>query len=246
MSAARFIAILGIIAIYGTAYAAHAKVIKIFISSGTGFVVSRDGHIVTNKHVVSYCQRIMVTGSSVSLREAKVIARDKTQDLALLQMDGGTSDVGVLRSQDQPVQAGDRVVIVGYPGESAQEGVTVTREAEVTNPAGPQGEDKWLELSDVIEQGNSGGPLLDASGNVVGVVTAKATIYSFNREDPHNGTTRNSGIAINLKALREFLDMHRVYYREEESGSDLSAHRVTDLAHRFTVNVRCEYKTEVR
>ncbi len=223
----------------------EARTVKVFMTSGTGFFVSQAGHVVTNKHVVNNCQKVAV---SVGGKEqpAKIIGRDYDQDLALLKIDGTPPYTAFFRSESQPIQAGERVVIVGYPGEAARAGNTVTREAEILSPTGPKGEGQWVEISDVIQQGNSGGPLLDASGNVVGVVTAKATIYTYESDKPHDGVTRNSGIAISLSTLKQFLDSYSVYYREEDSSNDLSADRVTDIAERFVVNVRCSYKTEVR
>ncbi len=215
------------------------------MTSGTGFFVSQGGHIVTNKHVVKNCTNLLVSGA-VKEQSAKLVGRDADKDLALLKIDSTPSYVAALRSESQPLELGERVVIVGYPGEAAKAGNTVTREAEVLNPTGPRGEKQWVEVSDVIEQGNSGGPLLDTSGNVVGIVTAKATIYTYNSDAPDDGVTRNSGMAISLSALREFLDNYRVYYREEDSGNNLSASSVTDMAERFVVNVRCAYRTEVR
>jgi S1-C subfamily serine protease len=223
----------------------EARTVKVFMTSGTGFFVSQGGHIVTNKHVVGNCQKILVSGA-VRERQAQVIGHDYTHDLALLKIDETPPYIAYFRPERQSVQVGERVVIVGYPGEAAKAGNTVTREAEVLNDKGPKEEPQWMEISDVIEQGNSGGPLLDASGNVIGVVTAKATIYTYESDRPHDGVTRNSGIAISLPTLKKFLSGYRVNYREEASHNDLSASRVTDMANRFVVNVRCAYKTEVR
>lgn len=228
-----------------TLQSSEAAGVKIFMTSGTGFFVSQHGHIVTNKHVVNNCQNLVVSGA-VAEQPAKIIGRDREYDLALLKIDSTPPYTAYFRPDSQPLQRGDRLVVVGYPGEAARAGSTVTREAEVINLTGPKGEKQWLEVSDVIAQGNSGGPLLDTSGNVVGVVTAKATIYTYESDRPDDGVTRNSGIAISLSTLREFLDVYRVYYREEDSSNDLSASRVTDMANRFVVNVRCAYRTEVR
>ncbi|MFO0390000.1 MAG: serine protease [Alphaproteobacteria bacterium] len=236
---------LTILMITASLHSAEAKTVKVFMTSGTGFFVSQGGHIVTNKHVVNNCHNIVVSGA-VAEQPAKIIGRDYDQDLALLKIDTTPPYVAFFRPESQPVEKGERVVIVGYPGESAKAGNTITREAEVLSLKGPKGEDQWMEVSDVIAQGNSGGPLLDVSGNVVGVVTAKATIYTYESDRPHDGVTRNSGIAITLPTLRNFLDGYRVYYREEDSSNDLSASSITDMANRFVVNVRCAYKTEVR
>lgn len=224
---------------------ASAKALKIYMNSGTGFIVSRDGYIITNEHVVKSCKQIRVMGAANN-RLARLINTDREYDLALLQIDGSLPDIAVLRDDSQGLAAGEEVVIVGYPGEAAKALRTVTREGKIVNPKGPRGEDKWVEFDDVIAQGNSGGAMLDTSGHVVGVVAAKATIYTYELGNPENGSTRNSGIAVSLPVLKEFLSSNGVEYRQEISDSYLSAHRVTDMAERFMVNVRCEYKTEVQ
>lgn len=216
---------------------------KVYVSSGTGFFVSRDGYVITNLHVVSYCQRLTVAGA-VSEREAAIVARDQDNDLALLKVSAMGIDAGELRTK--PLAAGDRLVIHGYPGKAGVTETAVTREAEVVSPKGPRGEEKWVQLSDVLEQGNSGGPLLDGAGNVAGVVAAKAVIYSYKKSDPQNGTTRKASVAVATPVVQKFLDSARVNWRESDDDSDLSTHRVVDKARRFVVHVKCQYKTEVR
>lgn len=225
--------------------AAQAQNIKLYISSGTGFFVSRDGYLVTNLHVVTQCRRIVVVGA-VRPRLAKIIGRDVRHDLALLKVDATGVDTGLFRDDSLPVKKGERVVVVGYPGEAWRTAQTVTREAEIISDKGPRGEDTWLQMSDMIEQGNSGGPLLDSYGNVIGVIVARAVIYTYETSSPQNGTYNNSGVAIATKVVRNFLDSHHVSYRFSNAQSLLSFDRLTDEAHRFVVNVRCETPTEVR
>jgi serine protease Do len=225
--------------------AAFASQVKIYISSGTGFLVSRDGYIVTNLHVVNYCQRITVAGA-LPVHEAKVVARDSDNDLALLKVETMGAEVGQFSSFREPLNIKDRVLIVGYPGQAAVTRNTVTRETEILNTTGPRGEEKWIQLGDVIEQGNSGGPLLDTAGNVVGVVSAKVLTYTYREDAPQDGVSRQFGVAIAVPVVEEFLDNQHVRYRTSDAGDYLSADRITDNARRFVVNVRCEYKTELR
>jgi S1-C subfamily serine protease len=217
---------------------------KVYIYSGTGFFVDRDGHILTNLHVVSNdCKHIVVTGA-VPEQQVKLIASDSEHDLALLKSDSTPPEVASLRGERRAVQAGDHVTVIGYPGKAYETGDAVTREAHIDKMTGPGGEEKWMQLSDVVNQGNSGGPVLDDAGNVVGVVMAKAEIYSYRTDDPQNGVHSKQGIAINLPVVERFLADNRVNYSMSDADSYLSSDRVSDLAHRFLVNVRCEYKTE--
>jgi len=221
-----------------TAVPALAAVQILTYSSGTGFFVTRDGYVVTNNHVVKNCKHISVFGA-VPLSDAKLIASDAEYDLALLKTDALSTDEAELSNSKQPLHASDPVVIVGYPGQSWKTGQTKTSEARIINTKGPQGEEKWLEFSDSLAQGNSGGPLLDGSGNVVGVVAAKGKMVSYNEVSAREETVRKFDIAISLPVIRKFLDDNSVRYREADSGIYLSAGHITDNARRFVVNVRC-------
>lgn len=214
---------------------AHAQQLRIIhFSSGTGFFVNRDGYIVTNDHVVQNCRSVTVLGA-VSEAPAEVIGRDEGNDLALLKTDATPTAVAELRSDYYPVEKGEEVVTVGFPGTS---GLT-TREATVVDPKGPTGEEKWLQFSDSVAQGNSGGPLLDRGAHVVGVVVAKAEIYATYQRSGHRELRGKSDIAISLPMVRRFLESHRVRYRQDTSGGMLASHRVEDRAKEFVVNVRC-------
>src|SRR6185369_14265376 len=119
-----------------------------------------------------------------------------------------------------------------------------TREATVTSVTGPKGEDSWIQLDDKIQQGNSGGPLLDQAGNIIGVIAARAVIYTYKQSSPEEGVYTNSGIAISPKTLKSFLDDNRVLYRFTTNQINFSADRITDKAREFIVNVRCEMPPE--
>jgi len=211
---------------------AHADELLTY-SSGTGFFVTRDGTILTNNHVIEHCRRITISGA-VPMANAKLVASDAEYDLALLKTDALANDEAHLSSDKQPLRKSDRVVVVGYPGQAWQTGQVETREAEITNLKGPRGEEKWLEFSDALKSGNSGGPLLDTAGNVVGVVAAKGHMVS------HDETVEKFDLAISLPVVRRFLDDHNVRYSEADSGIYLSTEHVTEDARRFVVNVRCQ------
>ena len=226
-------------------FSAYSQNVKMFVNSGTGFVVSRSGHILTNLHVVDFCERITVRGA-VTPRVANVVGRDVNHDLALLKINPTGSKLGSFRDVSLPVKEGERAVIVGYPGQAGMSGKTVTREAEIISTTGPKGEDTWIQLSDLVEQGNSGGPLMDAYGNVIGVIAAKAVIYSYKQSNPKNGTYRKLGIAIAAPVVEQFLKRYRVPYYHSKVDQPLSSSQLTAKAERFVVNVHCESSTEVR
>ena len=118
-----------------------------------------------------------------------------------------------------------------------------TRAAKIVTPKMPYvngsgGEDKWIEFSDSLAPGNSGGPLLDISGNVIGVVVAKAELYRVHGDE--RTALDKFDLAIRLPVLRQFLEQNSVRYSEAYSGIYLSSGHITDDAKRYIVNVRCE------
>lgn len=221
--------------------AAQAGLVKIFYSSGTGFFIDRAGHVLTNAHVVERCRDITLSGA-VSPRKARLLASDNTLDLALLQTDmSAQAQPAQFRNSLVPPAKGERVVLVGYPGKEGLADRLTTREAVITHSHGPTGEKQWLQLSDVVEQGNSGGPLFDDAGQVVGVITAKAVTYSFYRSAPQNGAYSHSGIAISLAAIVPFLNHHGVgFLAPDATNGFISAGHITDMARPSVVHIRCE------
>jgi serine protease Do len=142
-------------------------------SQGSGFIISADGYVVTNNHVVDHATEVEVSLDDGRNLPAKVIGTDKRTDLALLKINDGGKLPFVDWSSAQP-RVGDWVIAVGNPfglGGSVTAGIVSARGRDIG--AGPY--DDFLQIDAPVNRGNSGGPAFDAHGNVVGVNTA---IYS--------------------------------------------------------------------
>ncbi|MBD0282774.1 MAG: trypsin-like peptidase domain-containing protein [Thermoleophilaceae bacterium] len=171
-------------------------------AGGTGFVVRRDGTIVTNAHVVSGAETAQVRFNDTGrLVEADVLGTDPSSDLAVLRVDPGT--VGSIRAlplaDSDKVRVGDAVVAIGHPfglDRTATAGIVSGVGREIRAPDGFQIEEA-IQTDAPINPGNSGGPLLDARGRVVGVNAQIATA----------GNPGNVGIgfAVPANTLREVL-----------------------------------------
>lgn len=207
-------------------------------TSGTGFFVTHDGHILTNNHVINNCDKISVHGDGMSTG-AVVIARDSEHDLALLKAAFTSVNMAYFNSMKQPLSAGDPVVIIGYPGESWRGHDPVVRSSTIIDLKGPTGEEKWLQFNDSVQHGNSGGPLLDSAGNVVGVVVAKSELHIKKVGYEVEEIIKKSDIAISLPVVKDFLEANNVQYQTADSGLYLSPDRVNDRARPFIVNVNC-------
>lgn len=149
------------------------------ISTGTGFAISAKGHIVTNYHVIEDASSIKIRGINnnfSSSYSATVIASDKNSDLAILQIkDSKFTTLGTIpyTISTKTSDVGSSIYVLGYPLLS-----TMGQEVKVTNgiissKSGYSGDISSYQISAPIQPGNSGGPLLDTKGNIIGVVNAK-------------------------------------------------------------------------
>jgi putative serine protease PepD len=172
-------------------------------ASGTGFVVRKDGTIVTNAHVVGTAETAQVRfGENGRLVEAEVLGTDESSDLAVLRVDPGAA--GRLRplalADSNRVRVGDTVVAIGHPfglDRTATAGIVSGVGREIQAPDGFQ-IDEVIQTDAPINPGNSGGPLLDARGRVVGVNTQIATGGT-------SGGNVGIGFAVPSNTVREVL-----------------------------------------
>jgi putative serine protease PepD len=171
-------------------------------AAGTGFVISPDGVIVSNNHVVEGAGSIQAVFSDGTSRPATVLGRNAASDLAVLKVDAkGLPTLALGDSND--VQVGDDVVAIGNAlalsgGLSVTRGIISGLHREVPTDAGSVLED-LLQTDAAINPGNSGGPLVDARGRVIGINTAIA----------NPGTAQNVGFAIPISNAMTIIDQLR-------------------------------------
>ena len=227
---------IGLFLVPSLSEAQSIKLVK--YTSGTGFFVTHDGHVLTNNHIINNCDKISVHGDGMSTG-AKVVARDVDHDLALLKATFTSPNMAYFNSMKQPLKPDDPVVIIGYPGESWKGHDPIVRSSTIIDLKGPTGEEKWLQFNDSVQHGNSGGPLLDTTGNVVGVVVAKSELHIKNVGYEGEEIIKKSDIAISLPMVKNFLELNNIQYQTADSGIYLSPDRVNDRARPFIVNVHC-------
>ena len=150
------------------------------VSAGSGFVVSSDGLIVTNKHVVSDAEaEYTVFFSDGNKKEAKVLARDPLQDLAILKIEG--SNHSFLKLSSSKIKIGQTAIAIGnalgeFSNTISVDVISGLQRSIVAfgSPQGPESLEELIQTDAAINPGNSGGPLLNLSGEVVGINTAVA------------------------------------------------------------------------
>lgn len=199
---------------------------------GSGMFVSRHGDILTSAHVVTGCSNIAVRASSGRVYAARLQARDPAHDLAALRVDGEVPGIAVFDPRDPRPSA--RVAAVGFPEDrlpapsataalapaSGSLGEILLPDAYTTNP-------NLIALSATLARGSSGGPIIDQTGHVVGVVYAQ-----YNRA-PH------VYFAVASHAALRFMDTQSIAYSVAVGGAQQSLDHIIADAMVYTVFVQC-------
>src|SRR5688572_19143856 len=139
-------------------------------ASGTGFFITDDGYLITNHHVVSGASSCMVKTKRGKF-PARVIKSDEQNDLALLKAIGSFSALPVGNSGD--ARLGDAVFTIGFPNTDVQGLEPKLTRGDINSLAGIKDDPRHFQISVPVQPGNSGGPLVDGAGSVVGVVTMR-------------------------------------------------------------------------
>jgi putative serine protease PepD len=143
-------------------------------AQGSGFVYDDEGHIVTNQHVIDGAQSVSVTFWNGKSYDATVVGSDSSTDLAVLKVDAPASVLSPLTVADSSeLQVGDGVIAIGSPfglEETVTTGIVSALHRQITAPNNFAIDDA-IQTDAAINHGNSGGPLLDLSGKVVGVTS---------------------------------------------------------------------------
>lgn len=198
--------------------------------SGTGFIVTLAGHLMTNHHVISGCGSVTVDGHS-----ATVLAEDAVFDLALLQVDA-LSGAPPAPFADSPARLNSDVTVVGYPLSGLLGGLNVTRGA-VTSTKGIGGDGINMQISAPVQPGNSGGPVLNGDGQVVGVVVARLS-DSYAMES-YGTVPQNVNFAIRGEIAKLFLAQNGVEPTVIAADTALSPEEIAEVAQGFTRLVTC-------
>ena len=206
-------------------------------SSGTGFVVS-EGRLLTNNHVVEGCGRMMARNAGGTEQTAPVLATDRGRDLALLSVPAGFGPPLTFRSTPE-VRRGETVVTYGFPLFGLlSKGPTLTT-GDVSALSGLRDNQANFQISAPVQPGNSGGPLLDSNGNVVGIVVAKLNAARI-AEITDGDIPQNVNFAVKAGPALDFLREQGVRPRLAPSGgADKGAAAVGDIANPSTVFLQC-------
>jgi hypothetical protein len=209
----------------------------IIVSSGSGFFVTAEGHLVTNAHVVEGCQRVR---SSHGGRINKV-SIDERLDLALYIASEKPKAFARLRHGRGP-RAGEPVVAVGFPLSGLLSSDPIVTTGIISAVSGLNNDRKTMQITAPVQPGNSGGPLLGENGSVVGVVVSK--LNALKMAEKIGDIPQNVNFALGLWTLHAFLDTNGVPYTSDDSSTAKSPADIAAEAARYTVLLECVKNTE--
>ncbi|NKE44674.1 trypsin-like peptidase domain-containing protein [Roseomonas frigidaquae] len=203
------------------------------VSTGTGFVVAPD-RVLTNQHVVDGCDRILArTPDGRWLAAVPPAQVDRALDLSILHIPGNPGPALSFRA-GPAVRRGEGVVAYGFPLSGLLSADPKLTRGEINALGGLRNDQNTYQISAEVQPGNSGGPLLDMQGHVVGVVVAKLDSRRVQNVD-------NVNFAVKGEAAQAFLRRAgHAFQAAQSSGADRSAADVGDIANRSTVLLRCE------
>ena len=204
--------------------------------SGTGFVVSAEGHIVTNHHVIDSCARQTFQIRGNAAVDATVLSSNAATDLALLSADISTTPATF--SGMQSVRLGDEVIVFGFPlaGDLSSQGNLTN--GIVSALSGLDDDLSRLQMTAQIQPGNSGGPVMNRSGEIMGVVVETANDEFFREQ---RGTdVQNLNFAIRDYIATSFLETNNINYETSAGESaDQSIADIAEAAQQFTGIIMC-------
>jgi S1-C subfamily serine protease len=203
-------------------------------STGSGFVVDARGYVVTNNHVAANCKAITVMLPSSKVVSAGIVLQDKHDDLALI----GISEPwpAAATFADYELRLGQHIVVLGYPLQPFLGPQINVTDGAVSSRTGPNGDLRTFQISAPVQPGNSGGPVLDLSGSVVGTIVAIFGTPKITSElgiVPQNVNFAISGSAIRELMSRANLQPHLLY------GSEMSIPDVAEQGSKITVSISC-------
>jgi serine protease Do len=144
---------------------------NVSVFTGTGFALTRDGYVLTSYHVVQDARSIILTNGRFEQLEAETVYADKSLDLALLKINSsdfiGFSDIPY-NFRKNIADPGDKVFTLGYPREDL-----VFGEGSISSYTGYEGDTTSYQVSIPVNPGNSGGPLFDSNGNLLGIIAGR-------------------------------------------------------------------------
>lgn len=205
-------------------------------STGTGFLVDANGKVLTNSHVVEGCVEVGLTTPDGQMDSGSVIARDSRNDLALIA--SSLRGLPFASFRRAPLRAGEQIIALGYPLHGLLASDINVSAGIVSAMAGLRNDTSKVQISAPVQPGNSGGPVLDLGGQVIGVVVSK--LDALNVALSVGDIPQNVNFAINGQLAQLFLRSHGVVVKDAPSQKrSLTPADVVEVGRPFTLLITC-------
>ena len=206
------------------------------ISSGTGFIINKDGHLITNNHVVEICKELK-TKINGKVYKADILATDKVNDLAIAKIE--KTNLKYITLSGEGGGLGEDIVVSGYPlqGELS-ESVKITK-GVISSLSGPGNNYAIMQIDAAVQPGNSGGPILNQYGEVVGVTVAKADTFYF--LEKAGALPENVNFGIKVETLKSFVKGNNLLLGKNTSSQSksLGSAEIAKIASDSTIHLQC-------
>ena len=200
--------------------------------SGSGFIISDSGHILTNEHVAGNCKNIIIQPGNI---KAELVAKDAKVDLAILKVQGVFKNYAIFSVNTAVL--GGQVVAAGFPYKQLLSSSIKISTGIISSLAGIKDDKKVVQITAPIQPGNSGGPLIDAYGNIVGVIVSKLDsklMYNVMDDIP-----QNVNFAIKSKYAKKFLYKNNITFEQSASTTKYDIPAISKAAEAYTVEINC-------
>ncbi len=206
------------------------------VSLGTGFYTDDSGHLLTNNHVVDHCNALTARVGIDDEISAQVAAIDAALDLALLKANTETGATAEFPAAGT-VLPDTFVAIIGYPDQGLPPLEPLATPGKVLQSAVNIGGSNHIVMRADLRHGNSGGPIFDRLGRVVGIVNAKLNSAAYYSATGLNLT--DIGLGIPGRAIVEFLRRNGASHEESRGGEALTLAEILTRARGFVVRIEC-------
>ena len=206
------------------------------ISSGTGFFINNQGYFVSNNHVVEICSEVK-TKKEGQTYTANIIAVDKKNDLALGKVN--FSDNDYISMSDDGARLGEEVIVAGFPfQQQLSESIKITK-GIISSLSGPGNDYSVFQMDAAVQPGNSGGPIINNQGKLIGVTVAKANSEAFYEET--GSLPENINFGIKVETIKPFLSANKIKqpWSFFSSSTLMNGVELADKASETTIHLQC-------
>ena len=206
------------------------------ISLGTGFFVSKQGHILTNNHVVKGCEYMQVRLPDGTQQRGETLFTDGMNDLAVIKIDYQPSSIATFPVSGT-YRVGDDVHAFGFGLAYQLSSSGLFTSGTISALSGFNDDSRFMQISATIQHGNSGGPLTDKMGNVIGINTQIIDTVEFYKR--YGATPENASFSVKEDVMKSFLKAHSIPFTEINKTQPMAAADLGEQMRLYSVKASC-------